>query len=179
MKKRILLTTMLAILISSPSKGDLLKRIAERYARFSSISGEFEQKVTFSDGRTKTFEGNFTIGDDRSKWVYYPPNEQTVITKGDRVYIYDPFSGQVQEGKLEFPLIYNRLFSDPERLKEFFRIEEEKGRLVMIPKRESQVKRIVVVLDRDLEIKGVCITDSMDNRTCITFKRVKVKRNAR
>ena len=144
-----------------------------RYAKVFSVKGRFVQEVIFSDGKRKSFEGTFYIKGDKTRWEYAPPEEQVVVTDGRKVYIYDPFVDQVQEGYLEFPIVYRDLLFDPDRLKSFFKVDEKGNRLLLVPKRESQVKLIEVCIEKDGSIKEVKVVDAMDNTTVIVLSKVK------
>ena len=135
--------------------------------------GQFTQEVLFPDGRRRTFHGRFWIKGDRTRWDYSGEDGQTVITIGRDVYIYDPFAGQVQEGKLEFPVVYSSIFKNPRELAKFFNIKEEGLKLVLTPKREGQVKRVVVLLDGKLNVKGIKVVDAAGSTTSLSFSQIK------
>ncbi len=173
MKRKLIFLAILILSFSSLASGsNLLDLVVKHYRNVNTISGSFIQTAIFPDGRTKTFQGSFWIADDKSRWDYKPPDEQVVLTVGNRIYIYDPFSQQIQEGTFPFASVYKKLLTDPKRLKENFSLKEKKNTLLLFPKGDSQVKSIQVNFDNNLNVKSIVVLDSAGNRTILRFTKV-------
>ncbi len=167
--RRAALTVLTTLFLISASYGGLIQGVRNRYRGVYTVEGNFTQTAIFPDGRRKVLKGHFWIKGDRSRWDYSPPDEQVVITKGNRVYIYDPFAGQIQEGRLSFSSVYRDVLVNPDRLRENFSLREEGRTLVLVPKQKGQVARIVVRFGADYSIKSILVVDSMGNKSLITF----------
>lgn len=133
----------------------------------------FVQEAIFPDGRQKTFGGRFWIKGDRSRWDYDEPDEQTVIVLGKRVFIYDPFVGEVQEGALDFPLVYTQVIKDPQKIAGYFKVEEKGSCVILTPIESGHINKAMVCFDKDLMVEKIVVLDSMGNKMTIKFQKVR------
>ncbi len=158
MKKEIFLILAIS-LIAATKTVSLLDQLVSKFEKIKSIKGSFSQTVVFPDGKEKVFQGVFYVVKGRSRWEYYSPTKQVVITVGDKIYIYDPAEKILQEGKMDIPFFLSgNIKADVSKIKKNFLLKEEGSGLILYPKNESNVSEVTIVFDSKLNIKRI-ITD--------------------
>lgn len=79
-----------------PCSGGLLEKVQEDYLGMESFSGRFVQEDRRENGRTQTASGKIDYRKPgRMRWHYLEPNEQLVVTNGEKVWLFDPLLDNV------------------------------------------------------------------------------------
>jgi len=103
--KRALLFVLVALLAcSGPARADSLQQLREFLSHTTSARGDFSQAVNKGPGSrgSRASSGSFEFArPGRFRWVYAKPYEQTIVSDGDKLYVYDPDLNQVTVKRLK------------------------------------------------------------------------------
>jgi len=156
MRKIAFLILMTISLSALKAEASLLKRLTNHLKDISSVKGKFTQITIFPDGDRKVFKGTFYITKGKSRWDYQFPEKQIVITRKNKIFIFDPEEKSLQEGQMDTSIFTSGNFiSDAETLKKNYRIKEGKNTLYLYPLKENNINSITIKVDDKLNISEI------------------------
>jgi outer membrane lipoprotein carrier protein len=143
-----------------PELETIMKGIEQRYAGKGFAAKFFQESMLKAMQISDTAEGTLTVEKpDKMRWAYLMPDEQTIITDGNNLWIYRPADNQVVVGKATefFGLGKGAGFlSDIRKIRKNFHITVEPAenqaydRLSLVPlKPNPELSRIVLSVDRE------------------------------
>ena len=161
---------------------DKIAGIQKAYANIKDMSGGFAQKSFIKDlKRTETFKGQFFIKRPmKMKWSYKGENAQDVLINNDLITIYQKTEKQAFKGKFDrdtYGQAPIALLSGFGKIQEEFAVSDQKGRLVLKPKKpmgEIISIEIETAVEGEFPIKSFTINDSFSNRIEMTLKDVRI-----
>jgi outer membrane lipoprotein carrier protein len=92
------------LLACNAARADSLQQLREFLSHTSSARGDFSQAVNKGPGSrgSQASSGSFEFArPGRFRWVYAKPYEQTIVSDGDKLYVYDPDLNQVTVKRLK------------------------------------------------------------------------------
>ncbi len=153
--------------------------------RIETLQGRFSQLTEAGDGRTRRLDGVFFIHrPGRFRWEYHRPYEQTIVTDGHRLMIYDRDLAQLtirpmdDTGSASGPAA---LLSGGRSLESSFVIRRLDGAdpglrwFDLVPRSQDddgEFERIRLALD-ERGLRRMEVVDRLGNRTRIDFEAVK------
>jgi outer membrane lipoprotein carrier protein len=178
------LFTINLFLFSPAFAGGVDEKIAEiqkAYEDIKDMSGDFVQKSFIKDlKRTETFKGQFFIKRPmKMKWSYKGNNAQDVLINNDLITIYQKKEKQAFRGKFDrdtYGQAPIALLSGFGKIREEFAVSDQKGRLVLKPKKPmGEIITIEIeTAEEGFPIKSFTINDSLSNRIEMTLKDVRI-----
>lgn len=93
-----------SVLAAAPAWADPLQQLHEFLSRTASARGDFSQSVVKGQtgGAAKTSSGHFEFArPGRFRWVYEKPYPQTIVSDGQKLYVYDQDLNQVTVKRLQ------------------------------------------------------------------------------
>jgi outer membrane lipoprotein carrier protein len=160
---------------------DKISGIQKAYEDIKDMSGDFVQKSFIKDlKRTETFKGQFFIKRPmKMKWSYKGENAQDVLINNDLITIYQKKEKQAFRGKFDrdtYGQAPIALLSGFGKIREEFAVSDQKGRLVLKPKKPmGEIISIEIeTAEGEFPIKSFTINDSFSNRIEMTLKDVKI-----
>jgi outer membrane lipoprotein carrier protein len=160
---------------------DKIAAIQKAYENIKDMSGEFVQKSFIKDlKRTETFKGQFFIKRPmKMKWSYKGENAQDVLINNDLITIYQKKEKQAFKGKFDrgtYGQAPIALLSGFGKIREEFAVSDQKGRLVLKPKKPmGEIVSIEIeTAEEGFPIKSFIINDSLSNRIEMVLKDVRV-----
>jgi outer membrane lipoprotein carrier protein len=161
---------------------DKITGIQKAYENIKDMSGDFVQKSFIKDlKRTETFKGQFFIKRPmRMKWSYKGESAQDVLINNDLITIYQKKEKQAFKGKFDrdtYGQAPIALLSGFGKIQEEFAVSDQKGRLVLKPKKpmgEITSIEIETAVEGEFPIKSFIINDSLSNRIEMTLKDVRI-----
>jgi outer membrane lipoprotein carrier protein len=161
---------------------DKITGIQKAYENIKDMSGDFIQKSFIKDlKRTETFKGQFFIKRPmKMKWSYKGDNAQDVLINNDLITIYQKKEKQAFKGKFDrdtYGQAPIALLSGFGKIQEEFAVSDQKGRLVLKPKKpmgEITSIEIETAVEGEFPIKSFIINDSLSNRIEMTLKDVRI-----
>jgi len=160
---------------------DKIAGIQKAYEDIKDMSGGFVQKSFIKDlKRTETFKGQFFIKRPmKMKWSYKGENEQDVLINNDLITIYQKKEKQAFKGNFDrdtYGQAPIALLSGFGKIREEFVVSDQKGRLVLKPKKPmGEITSIEIeTTEGEFPIKSFTITDSFSNRIEMTLKDVRI-----
>ena len=183
-----------AVHAAPQNKAEIVRMVEKRFALIENFEADFTQtSLNAALGETETATGRVYIKKPlMMRWEYSPPNEQTIVSDGRRLFFYVPADRQVVVEPLgriltsRSPVLF---LAGKSGLSELFDIEVKKDpegdrsggdmELSLIPKEKSlSVTHIIIRVDRrDYTIKSFSLFDWTGNRTDIKFARMKINGN--
>lgn len=183
--RRALLTACLGALSwASPAlaleASELIEQIEGKYAKVDSLKADFTQtskSELFGDEVTK---GELLVARPaKMRWTY--GTEKLFVTNGEKMWIYTEEDRQV----IEYDDVSSArssadaLFTSLDKLHEVFDVKvlsstEAGHRVELRPHEEAQFKVVQLMLDAELLVKKVVITDTFDAVTELDFDNVKL-----
>jgi outer membrane lipoprotein carrier protein len=184
-KASFFLFTVTLFLFSPAFAGEVDDKIAgiqKAYENIKDMSGDFVQKSFIKDlKRTETFKGQFFIKRPmRMKWSYKGESAQDVLINNDLITIYQKKEKQAFKGKFDrdtYGQAPIALLSGFGKIQEEFAVLDQKGRLVLKPKKpmgEITSIEIETAVEGEFPIKSFIINDSLSNRIEMTLKDVRI-----
>jgi outer membrane lipoprotein carrier protein len=173
-------------LITPAFAGDVDNKIAgiqKAYENIKDMSGDFVQKSFIKDlKRTETFKGQFFIKRPmKMKWSYKGENAQDVLINNDFITIYQKKEKQAFKGKFDrdtYGQAPIALLSGFGKIQEEFAVSDQKGRLVLKPKKPmgdiTSIEIETAFVEGEFPIKSFIINDSFSNRIEMTLKDVRI-----
>jgi outer membrane lipoprotein carrier protein len=165
------------------SKAAVLDRIQDHYQRTTSFSAKFTDEITGMGGTRRKRTGRvFYKRPGKMRWEFDPPQVETVVANGRKLYDYQPDLNQVIELPVErafksaAPLAFLLGMGDIRRDFNSSLLPPAKSdsllRVLLIPK--SGGDRIEMGLDPSTyDLMAVRVTDAMGNITSIRFSAVR------
>lgn len=155
-----------------------LKRLQERYETTRTLAADFRQVVE-SPTLAGTLESKGKLAfakPDRMRWDYDPPDQQTIVSDGETLWIYQPDEKQAIRAPMKeafqstTPVTFlaglGRLERDFEAVLE--RDEEERWLLRLTPRAEANIGTLrLAVRKRDASLEEARITDPLGTTTRI------------
>jgi outer membrane lipoprotein carrier protein len=86
------------------ARADSLQQLQEFLSRTASARGDFSQSVNKGPGShgSQASAGHFEFArPGRFRWIYTKPYQQTIVSDGDKLYVYDPDLNQVTVKRLK------------------------------------------------------------------------------
>jgi outer membrane lipoprotein carrier protein len=160
---------------------DKITAIQKAYEDIKDMSGDFVQKSFIKDlKRTETFKGQFFIKRPmKMKWSYKGNNAQDVLINNNLITIYQKKEKQAFRGKFDrdtYGQAPIALLSGFGKIREEFAVSDQKGRLVLKPKKHmGEIISIEIeTAEEGFPIKSFTINDSLSNRIEMTLKDVRI-----
>jgi outer membrane lipoprotein carrier protein len=160
---------------------DKITGIQKAYENIKDMSGGFVQKSYIKDlKRTETFKGQFFIKRPmKMKWSYKGENAQDVLINNELITIYQKKEKQAFRGKFDrdtYGQAPIALLSGFGKIREEFAVSDQKGRLVLKPKKPmGEITSIEIeTAEEGFPIKSFIINDSLSNRIEMTLKDVRI-----
>jgi outer membrane lipoprotein carrier protein len=176
--------TIILFLFSPALAGEVDDKIAgiqKAYEDIKDMSGEFVQKSFIKDlKRTETFKGQFFIKRPmKMKWSYKGDNAQDVLINNDLITIYQKKEKQAFKGKFDrdtYGQAPIALLSGFGKIREEFVVSDQKGKLVLKPKKPmGEITSIEIeTAEGEFPIKSFIINDSFSNRIEMILKDVTI-----
>ncbi len=167
------------LLLFSFSYGDVLSQLQSKLNNYRYIEARFIQVTYMKDlQEPERFEGKVYLSKPETvKILYEKPLKQIYFIDGDSLTIYTPEEKQAIKSKIDKHFFIAKIFraiSSKEGLKKLFSVEKEdkKGStidLVMKVKGDEEIKKVEMLLDKDLDIKQIIVWDSEGNRMELNF----------
>ncbi len=167
------------LLLFSFSYGDVLSQLQSKLNNYRYIEARFIQVTYMKDlQEPERFEGKVYLSKPETvKILYEKPLKQIYFIDGDSLTIYTPEEKQAIKSKIDKHFFIAKIFraiSSKEGLKKLFSVEKEdkKGNtidLVMKVKGDEEIKKVEMLLDKDLDIKQIIVWDSEGNRMELNF----------
>lgn len=147
-----------------------------------SLQAEFAQSVQDSRGQSiDKSTGKLAIKKPgKFRWDYAKPNAQTIVSDGERIWLYDPELEQVTIRRADLSLNGTpaMLLSGQTNLRDSFEIEhvEQRDGMTVInlePKRnDTDFKLLQVALRKD-QLVAMSLTDKLGQTTLLQFQQLK------
>jgi len=162
---------------------DKIAGIQKAYGNIEDMSGDFVQKSFIKDlKRTETFKGQFFIKRPmKMKWSYKGENAQDVLINNDLITIYQKKEKQAFKGKFDrdtYGQAPIALLSGFGKIQEEFAVSDQKGSLVLKPKKPmgeiTSIEIETAFVEGEFPIKSFTINDSFSNRIEMTLKDVRI-----
>ena len=160
---------------------DKIAGIQKAYENIKDMSGDFVQKSFIKDlKRTETFKGQFFIKRPmKMKWSYKGENAQDVLINNDFITIYQKKEKQAFKGKFDrdtYGQAPIALLSGFGKIQEEFAVSDQKGSLVLKPKKPmGEIISIEIeTAEGEFPIKSFIINDSFSNRIEMSLKDVRI-----
>jgi outer membrane lipoprotein carrier protein len=150
------------------------------------LQAEFAQSVQDSRGQiTDKSTGKLLIRKPgKFRWDYAKPNAQTIVSDGQRIWLYDPELEQVTIRRADLTLngTPTMLLSGDGKLRDSFEIEHVENRdgmmvINLAPKRTDTDFKLVQIALRKDELVAMSLTDKLGQTTLLQFQQF--KRNAK
>lgn len=161
-------------------------RLDEFFNGLQSMQSDFQQTVQDSRGNvTDNSTGTLALKKPgKFRWDYAKPNAQTIVSDGQRIWLYDPELQQVTVRRADLSLNGTpaMLLSGEGKLRDSFEIEHVENRdgmtvINLTPKRaDTDFKMVQMALRKD-QLVALSLSDKLGQRTLLEFKQF--KRNAR
>ncbi len=165
--------------VFSSAFAETLDKLQNKISSYSFIQVRFTQITYMKDlQQPERFEGKVYISKpEKVKIIYQKPLKQIYFIDGDSLTIYTPEEKQAIKSKIDKHFFIAKIFraiSSKEGLKKLFSVEREdkKGStidLVMKVKGDEEIKKVEMILDKDLDIKQIIVWDSEGNRMELNF----------
>ncbi len=167
------------LLLFSFSYGDVLSQLQSKLNNYRYIEARFIQVTYMKDlQEPERFEGKVYLSKPETvKILYEKPLKQIYFIDGDSLTIYTPEEKQAIKSKIDKHFFIAKIFraiSSKEGLKKLFSVEKEEKKgntidLVMKVKGDEEIKKVEMLLDKDLDIKQIIVWDSEGNRMELNF----------
>ncbi len=167
------------LIVFSFSFGGVLDDLQEKLKGVSSIQADFLQRTYMPDlEQPEEFKGKiFITKDQKIKIIYEKPIKQIYFLDKDQLTIYTPEDKQVIKSHLTdqfFLLRIFRAFMSEEGLKSLFNVEKEVSKgdftdLILRVKGESRIKKVELILGKNLTVDQMIVWDTEGNRMEISF----------
>ncbi|WP_457635921.1 LolA family protein [Persephonella sp.] len=167
------------LIVFSFSFGGVLDDLQEKLKDVSSIQADFLQRTYMPDlEQPEEFKGKiFITKDQKIKIIYEKPIKQIYFLDKDQLTIYTPEDKQVIKSHLTdqfFLLRIFRAFMSEEGLKSLFNVEKEVSKgdftdLILRVKGESRIKKVELILGKNLTVDQMIVWDTEGNRMEISF----------
>ena len=167
------------LLVFSFSSGGVLDNLQEKLKDVYSIQSNFLQRTYMPDlEQPEEFKGKiFITKDQKIKINYEEPLKQVYFLDRDQLAIYTPEDKQVIRSHLTdqfFLLRIFRAFISEKGLKSLFNVEKEipKGNFIdlfLSVKGDSKIKKVEILLKKDLTVHKITVWDKEGNRMEISF----------
>ncbi|MBK3332269.1 outer membrane lipoprotein carrier protein LolA [Persephonella atlantica] len=158
---------------------ETLDKLQNKINSYSFIQARFTQITYMKDlQQIERFEGKVYISKpEKVKIIYQKPLKQIYFIDGDSLTIYTPEEKQAIKSKIDKHFFIAKIFraiSSKEGLKKLFSVEKEEKKgntidLVMKVKGDEEIKKVEMLLDKDLDIKQIIVWDSEGNRMGLNF----------
>ena len=173
--------------VSDVSLADVMEQVEKRYA-FSGFSANFFQASTIKAMEiTDSASGKaFFKRPDKMRWEYETPDRQTIITDGNRLWIYRPDDNQVMVG--EAPSFFEdgkgfSFLSDMKLVKKQFtilldkKVEDDTHVLKLLPRQKAFDVSVIYlfVSTKTFEVVKIVTYNSYEDETRIEFKDIQFK----
>lgn len=146
--------------------------LSEKLSAIQSLQATFKQQQIAADGYViRSTEGQMQLQrPGKMRWVSAPPYEQSVITNGEQLWIYDPDLEQVTIHRLDnqsgsSPILL--LTGDSQQLANDYYIEQRESRYTLTPKQGNGAYQQVAIEFVDQLPTVIDVTDSLGERTLI------------
>lgn len=168
--------------VTTDSGYDTLDRF---FNGLQTLQADFAQSVQDSRGQiTDKSTGKLLIRKPgKFRWDYAKPNAQTIVSDGQRIWLYDPELEQVTIRRADLTLNGTpaMLLSGDGRLRDSFEIEHVENRdgmmvINLAPKRADTDFKLVQIALRKDELVAMSLTDKLGQTTLLQFQQF--KRNA-
>ncbi len=168
---------------AQPAKAAVLDRIQDHYQHTTSFSAKFTDEITGMGGTRRKRSGRvFYKRPGRMRWEFDPPQTETVVASGHKLYDYQPDLNQVIEIPIErafksaTPLAFLLGMGDIRRDFNASLLAPAPSdsllRVLLVPKTGGD--RIEMGLDpSSYDLMAVRVTDAMGNTTSIRFSAVR------
>jgi len=167
------------LLFFSFSFGGVLDSLEQKLKGISSIKADFKQRTYMPDlEQPEEFEGKMFISKNQQiKIIYQKPIKQIYFLDKNELTIYTPQEKQVIKSSLTdqfFILKIFKAFMSEKGLSSLFKVESEKKKgnlidLVLSVKGQSDIKKVEMILEKDLTVKQIIVWDKEGNRMEINF----------
>ncbi|WP_293442179.1 outer membrane lipoprotein carrier protein LolA [Persephonella sp.] len=167
------------LIVFSFSFGEVLDDLQEKLKSVSSIQADFIQRTYIPDlEQPEEFKGKIFISKDQKiKIIYEKPIKQVYFLDKDQLTIYTPEDKQVIKSHLTdqfFLLRIFRAFMSEKGLKSLFNVEKEVSKgdfidLILSVKGDSKIKKVEILLKKDLTVHQIVVWDKEGNRMEISF----------
>ncbi len=167
------------LIVFSFSFGEVLDDLQEKLKSVSSIQADFIQRTYIPDlEQPEEFKGKIFISKDQKiKMIYEKPIKQVYFLDKDQLTIYTPEDKQVIKSHLTdqfFLLRIFRAFMSEKGLKSLFNVEKEVSKgdfidLILSVKGDSKIKKVEILLKKDLTVHQIVVWDKEENRMEISF----------
>ncbi|WP_456464218.1 LolA family protein [Persephonella sp.] len=167
------------LIVFSFSFGGVLDDLQEKLKDVSSIQADFFQRTYMPDlEQPEEFKGKiFITKDQKIKIIYEKPIKQIYFLDKDQLTIYTPEDKQVIKSNLTdqfFLLRIFRAFISEEGLKSLFNVEKEVSKgdfidLILRVKGKSRIKKVELILKKNLTVDQMIVWDKEGNRMEISF----------
>lgn len=163
-----------------PPGGAVLK---QRLAGLQTLSANFEQRVVAADGHPlQQSSGILQLArPGRIYWVAEPPFEQTVVSDGQRIWVYDPDLEQVTVRTLASQLDNSPaalLVGDADQVLEEFRVcafqEGDTTRIQLRPLNTEAIYTEVELIFEAATPVGIRMIDSLGQHTSTTLSEIEL-----
>ncbi len=152
------------------------------FSGLQSLQADFAQSVQDSRGQaTDKSTGKLAIKKPgKFRWDYAKPNAQTIVSDGERIWLYDPELEQVTIRRADLSLNGTpaMLLSGQGNLRDSFEIEHVEQRdgmtvINLVPKRnDTDFKLLQVALRKD-QLVAMSLTDKLGQTTLLQFQQLK------
>lgn len=192
--RRLLLPVVWLLLVGATSSGHAAPGecppgdavLTQRLAELQTLSANFEQRVTAADGHPlQQSSGVLQLAKPgRIYWVAEPPFEQTVVSDGERIWVYDPDLEQVTVRTLASQLDSSPaalLVGDAARVLEEFRVcafrEGDTLRIQLRPLNTDAIYTEVELVFEAGTPVGIRMIDSLGQHTSTTLSEVELNQS--
>lgn len=183
---KFLLIVAVSLLMGIPASGDPVESLTAALSNVSDFSATFKQITSDNTGRRlQVTHGQLWISKPyRFRWHAEPPMEHVLVSNGELLWFYDPDLEQVTIQKIEseistLPVLI--LTGDVSRLSQDFLVDhylDEAGdHFSFRPKVDSGSFKRVSLLIKDDQIRGIDITDALNQKTSIELTNIRSEEN--
>lgn len=180
--KKIILTVLLIFSIDI-SFADATNDLVTKIKNIQSMTANFTQKLVDHDSdNNASSKGHMSLKKPKFfKWVTTSPNNQKIISNGNKLWIYDGDLEQliikrVSNNIAQYPYLI-LLSKNADNIEKLFTVSEKSNNTYTLkPKNDEMINNITIRFNND-QLKSLAISTSLNQNTQIDFSDVKMNAN--
>jgi chaperone LolA len=160
--------------------GKLLQSVRDSFKEINSLSGEFTQTTSVRSMDEKfQYSGVFyLLKPEMLRWDYVVGSTDQAYLNGEEMILFQPAQRQaflLKTGNTASGRSPLGLLLEMDDIEKYYKVSEEKDRLVLHPKTPSIVSQAeMVIREGRFPISEIVLTDSSGNRTTIRIEKIKI-----
>lgn len=178
--KKIILTALLIFSINI-SFADAAHDLVKKITNIQSMTANFTQKLVDHDSDNNTSsKGHMSLKKPKFfKWVTTSPNNQEIISNGNRLWIYDGDLEQlivkrVSNNIAQYPYLI-LLSKNSDNIEKLFTVNEKSNNTYILkPKNDEMINSITIRFKDNDQLKSLAISTSLNQNTQIDFSDIKM-----